>query len=576
VVIVGELTDEQRRMAVDTGLEDRILDAILGEEPPELVLISGSAGGGKSLAIANLLDAVKDAWGVWIEDATHAESPRQDQVDRLERFFEPFADGAGSHAGSPHLIAMNTGMVIRFFACLRRKAPGGKHRFSELEAVLKARLGLAGGDPRAADELPLSRRVLVINLDHRPTAGGDRSLFAAMLRALDPSDPAGVMAGAPRCATCQVRAWCFVRTNAEVISSEPTRSVLDSAADRLALERARPLPPRALWDLAAALVTGGEPFPEPDPCDRIAQLARADDGQLVVWDRLINNGAFITDPAPSWLAARLAELDPSYAPSEPVHELLAAAGIDAASDARALRESLGSTEPASREAVDVAAQALAGCLVERAGAGRSLVRAAFLAGSVPLPGELDATFTRALDEYGLLRAGRPTPALDEFLDLVAAALVRGFGEEAGLEHFFHIEALNPQRRVTMLVRADLRSERELLRIIDDPVLAANPRGAGLAGYRPLAITVRIADVTMPVGLPLFRVLAQAASGSLPSTADLERFFALRRAVEAVGRIAATDRQRPLLISDQRAGRRFRAALQPDVRGQDRLVVREVV
>lgn len=567
VAVAGALSDEQRRRTVDTGLEERILDAALREGGPELIVLSGSAGGGKSLAIATLTEAAPDAFGAWIEDATHSESPSQDQVDRLGDFFSPFTDGSPPVGGRPRIIAMNTGMVIRFFAALRSRAPGGRHHLTELEAVLKARMGLAGGVPAGG---AMARRVLVVNLDQRPTTGGQSSLFSAMLRSADPSRPGGILGGSPRCATCQVRPWCFVRSNAQIASSVAVAAALDGAADRVALERGRPIPPRALWDLIAQLLTGGEPFAgSEDPCYTIAEIARADDRERV-WRRLLPNGIFI-GAEPGSLAAGVAALDPSFDPASETHDLLARTGIDVAGDAAAFRAALAA-DPEAAEAVATAASAMPS--LDRAEVARAMVRAGFLSGRVPLPGDPDATFLDALEEYATFHAGRPTvAALEGLTDLAATALARTFGEEAGPERFFHIDAGDPRRSVTVMAGADLHGD--LLKVAPDPVISANEPGAAVAGYRPLAVSVDLAGVELPVGLALYRVLRQAAAGTLPSAADLAHFFALRRAVEAIGRIASADHTRPLLIADRVEGRRYRVAQRRDIRGQNQVTVQEI-
>src|SRR5262249_39677060 len=159
---------------------------------------------------------------------------------------------APAYAGKPRLIAMNTGMVIRFFDQLP-----DSHGYTALEAGIREQLELP---PSAGDARSLAGRVLVVNLDQRPTAGGGGLLFSRMLEKLDPGRDDGIMAGAPRCETCRVRDWCFVRTNSSIVSSQPARAALDAAAAQLAMDRARYLQPRALWDLAASLATGDEPF----------------------------------------------------------------------------------------------------------------------------------------------------------------------------------------------------------------------------------------------------------------------------------------------------------------------------
>src|SRR5690606_9254826 len=92
-VVGDDFSAMQRRMYQPGDLERRLLGAAAGQARPDLVVIAGSAGGGKSAIIRYLLDKAPGDFGDCIADATHAEAPDQDQVDRLARFFAPFADG---------------------------------------------------------------------------------------------------------------------------------------------------------------------------------------------------------------------------------------------------------------------------------------------------------------------------------------------------------------------------------------------------------------------------------------------------------------------------------------------------
>src|SRR5262249_32080955 len=157
-------------------------------DPPDLVVLTGSSGGGKSMTIDALETAAAGRFGEVIKDATHAEAPDLEQRDALMRFFEPFADGQPRYAGAPRLVAMNTGMVIRFFDQL-----GTDHRFAALEDALRRQLELPS---IATASEPLPGSLLVVNLDQRPTAGADGLLFPRMLEKLDPSREDGIMAGA--------------------------------------------------------------------------------------------------------------------------------------------------------------------------------------------------------------------------------------------------------------------------------------------------------------------------------------------------------------------------------------------
>jgi len=571
VVRAERLTPVQERALVATGLEERIRSILSGVDPPALVLIGGSAGGGKSAAINRLTSGVS-AFAQVIEDATHAEAPDQEQYERLTAFFAPLRDGAPQFSGKPLLIAMNTGMVIRFFDQLRAQG-GPQHGLTALEAALRAQLQL----PQRPAAMELAGRVLVVNLDLRATAGGGDSLFANMLEALDPDRIDGVMGGAARCATCAVREFCFVRTNARIVSTEPARSVLDGAAEEIALDRGRPLQPRELWALGADLVTGGAPFTEIDPCWDIARLSAQPDGRLAVWERLIANGPFTH--AGAEISQRLGDLDPSFRPGDRVHELMTGAGIDPAGDARELESKLGGGT--GREAVRTAARALAdGAIVrngeyDRTAVGRSLVRAAALAGEIDLVAHQDDGFRAALAEYGD-PTGAATEALKALQDEIALAMTRAFGVEAGADTYFYTRAYDARHAHAILVRADLLMDEDLLCLQHpDPVREASTEGADVAGYRPLGIVFELAGVPLLVDLPLYRLIRSTATGTKPSSADLERFFHLRRAAEALGRKAVEERDRPLLIVQRESGRLFRLARRRDVRGNPTLGIQEV-
>ena len=77
-------------------------------------MISGNPGDGKSDLISRLRQRMGELDDIdVVADATHAETPSEDQMASLASFFRPFADKA-SAAEQPRaaLIAMNTGMAL--------------------------------------------------------------------------------------------------------------------------------------------------------------------------------------------------------------------------------------------------------------------------------------------------------------------------------------------------------------------------------------------------------------------------------------------------------------------------------
>jgi hypothetical protein len=211
---------------------------------------------------------------------------------------------------------------------------------------------------------------------------------------------------------------------------------------------------------------------------------------------------------------------------------------------------------------------------DRVAAGRGLVRAAALVKEVDFAAVDGDLFRAALAEYA--EPGVGEAHLEELRTAIAGALAAAFGFEAGVETFFFTRAYDPRRRHAILAKADLLQE-DLLRLPEkDPAREASSQGAEVAGYRPLAIMFELAGVPLRVDLPLYSLLSLTRTGTKPSSADLERFFHLRRAAEALGRRIAADDTRPLLITERDSGRRFRLADRRDVRGNPVLGVQEVV
>ena len=103
----------------------------------------------------------------------------------------------------------------------------------------------------------------------------------------------------------------------------------------------------------------------------------------------------------------------------------------------------------------------------------------------------------------------------------------------------------------------------------------NRAGADVVGYEPLAVTFALADHTLEVDLPLYRLITETVAGTMPSSADLERFYGLRRTAEALGRIAGDDHDKPLLITERSTGSMFRVTRGRDFRGEFTMTVRAV-
>jgi hypothetical protein len=554
-VVGRDLSHVQRLMYQPGRLEERLEAIIRSPGTLMLIVITGSAGGGKSAIINHLLERLPPgSCDPVIRDATHAEAPDEEQSARLARFFEPFSDGAPTPMGTPRMIAMNTGMVLKFFADVR--ADDHALSFAELEALLKHRLRVPQGS-REANTAALDDHVLVVNLDQRPTAGEEGDVFDLILKRLDPDDPGGVLEGAQRCATCRVANWCFPMANAKLLSSTRARTALNEAAGAVALVRGRQLAPRALWDSAATLTLGGLDASTDDPCFEIAEIRDADDVQRVADGLATGN---VLDTPGVGVLGEIAEADPTRWPSSEVHDLIAEATLQPGNDAGRVREWLGGTT-GSQPCVEFAASRIA---ADRARiAGRLLARAAWLAGEIPSHVDVPAEFRSALLAQGQDAVpGDESPsgqALLSAIERVAEGLAAGFGRQCGPETFFPTDDPGGDREADLLVKADVVNDADLLWFADDPVLAADRHGATLVGYRPLSVAMVAVGVPLPVNLALWSLLDKARAGTAPRSVDVERFLGLRRAVESIGRLAAANRSLPLLVVQRATGRSFRVA-----------------
>lgn len=577
VVREGHLSGVQALMARPGVLEARLWNA-LGEDPPlRLLVLTGSAGSGKSATLNHLLARQQEEGGGRIgeclADATHSDAPDQGQAERLARFFAPFSDGAAEPAGGCRIVAMNTGMALRFFNDLPDvpEAPA----LSQLESLLRSRLGLPTL-PGASDPAGWMRSgILVVNLDHRTTVGSDGALLEEILARFDPADPSGVLEGTPRCNTCKVRDWCWPMANAHVISAEPGRRAINRAAGDLALARGRQLAPRSLWDAAAELALGGLPAADRDgrdPCYAIVDIAEEAD-EAVLLHAMACNGAlgpvhletsWLRPAAEGSLIAELATREPSYSVTFPVHKLIADAGLDPDSDADQLRRFLRGSLDMPHPAVERAASALEGGKGASAdGArvwGRMMARAAWLGGDLAGGTGISSEFMAALaaQHEGEDETTAGGDALENALGVIEEGLARVFGLVAGPEHYYPTSTLQASATADLMVLVRL-VETHALHSRRDPVLAANRAGAEIVDYQPLALSLEIDKKPVAVDYPLWQLLSEAATGGvIPTTIDLERFLALRRAIRAVGVRVAASGDQPLLVRERSPEeRRFR-------------------
>jgi hypothetical protein len=524
-------------MYVPTGLDERLRERMLAAGPPSLLVLGGSAGGGKSALIRKLERALPaGTFTRVIEDATHAESPDQDQTRTLAEALDGFRSGVPA-SGERILIAANTGLLLRLERLFRAS---GERGLAELVSFLLHRLGVPAAPVVSAERsTELESAVLVVDLDQRPTSGASDRLLRRMLASLDPDDPGGVLAGAARCRTCNVRQFCAPRTNLKLLADAPVGAALDEAVEQIALLRGRDIAPRQLWDGVAELALGGiTPPASGDPCDTIADLA-AEDNKAAVWRSLLPCGPLSGQGATTALCRELGDLDPGYQPTLEAHNIIAAAGVDPADDAEQLLSALQRSE-SERPAVTTAAEALRSEDREfpQKEVARGLIRAHWLAGRLPLGSPVPQHFFSALQPDG-------DEAARKVIDLVGNGLVRAFGHHAEGADYLPTDGLAESLSSRVLAKADISSDRIDLRLALP--LERNPEGSEIVGMRPLAGRLQIGEAELVLDFGLFILLEAAASGAIATSVDIERYHSLRHAAEMLGRHLASNRNTPLLV-----------------------------
>jgi hypothetical protein len=562
VVAVAGMSELQREAYVGTVTEDRLLELASSAACPDLFIISGSAGSGKSALIDRLEGLQPGLFGRVVQDATHSDSPSDTQSDLLEEFFAPYCDSAKHRPEKPRIIAANIGLLLAFFADLHKAGP---HELTSLEAILNYRLGLT---TEAKPELELPWTVAVVNLDLRPTAG-QGGLLGEMLPLIDFENPDGIVQGAPRCDTCTVRAWCPVRSNA-LIASRGGREAIDMIAARAATERGRHDDPRHLWDLIARMVCGDDPFDaDEDPCQAVAAAAARED-HAWLWERLLPRKLFGLGGE---LGQRVGVLDPSLQPTAAAHRILASAGITLPADAAMIAE----LEP-SAEALGTAADHVRAGGVPPAELGRALIACGYLDGPQAWePGDQIARdFGELLGEYERFsqKGGGAFPALEALRELLGRAIGQSFGVLEGDRPYVPVQAYDPRDPSRIFVDASLSYDDGTYTLEADPAVRRDGEGARLAGHRPLAVTATLGGVEVTINLPVYRLLRRAEAGTVASTSDLERFYGLRRAVEALARTAG-GLGRGIVIERPEGARRYTVRRAKGLGGQDTISVQEL-
>ena len=565
------------RMQVEDPLEDWLLHEIEAAasgpgSAPVLYMLAGNAGDGKSHLLFHLLRgrlaSRPEILGRVraITDATHALRPEGSQRDRLSEFFAPFADDEPSQDDRVHVIAMNTGMVIRFF-----EGEQDRHRFAGLYTELQRQLGLRRP---AAGEGPSPWKVEVVNLDLRdllnPQVGCETSFAERLLDRLDPDAPDGIPAAKwAACQECAALAMCPVAFNLRALQMPAARQALLDTLRRVSLDADVHLSPRNLWAFLYRLITGGvERYDLPKhalldgSCEKCRAQVEAGDGQWLLAGQLTELLFQQESSGTPWSA--LARHDPAFSSAQPIDilhtrlsikteldndpELLHQLGGQGRSLAGLALDTLTSLLPQDATFVGRRRNAAVRRQVffhpptfdawrEQDGAGSFMVLlAAYDAYSrfQGEPGELDET---------------SRGQLMELRELVQEVFRHGHGREVAGDAYLRVSQPNARARSELLIRADRTALGRIFNVTkivasDIHVLAHRGRSSllNLLGYRPRQVTLDILGVRLTVDIELYDFLHRVGEGQKPSVRDLSQFQALLFVGERVGNKLAHSQQ----------------------------------
>ena len=566
----------QTRMQVEDPLEGWLLNELrqavsAPRGKPTLFVLAGNAGDGKSHLLYRILRKRLGAQPhilkriQAIADATHSLAPDESQIDRLTAFFAPFADENSVADDRVHLIAINTGMVIRFFE-------NAGTRFAGLYRELQRQLGLRRAGP---GETQAPWRVEVINLDLRdllaPMNLGEPSFAERMLDKLDPEDSNSIPAPKwSECRACPAFALCPVAFNIRALRLPTARRALMSTLRRVGLDTDVHLSPRNLWGFVYRLVTGGsERYDQPvrsptdGPCDVVRKQVEKGKGEWLLAGQFTETLFRQPKAGPLWQA--LTRHDPAFS---------SAPEIDLLHTRLSIKTELDNAPETVRE-LGGTGQLLAGlsldaltAMLPRDGAFKGGRRDAAVRRQVLLheptfhawfAQEGAEDFSKLLQAYDdFSRNARAAPnrlpmetrtRLSALRQLVQQVFLQGKGRSVDGIAYLQVSQPNVRARNELLVRADTTALDEIFNIqkivAPDVHIEAHKGGSALLsvlGYRPNQVTLMLLGVRLTVDLALYGYLRRVSAGQKPSMRDLTQHQALLYVGERVGNELAQARR----------------------------------
>jgi hypothetical protein len=258
VVAGTHLTSLQQMIYTQTAI-DRNFWAMLEEENPDLVIIAGNAGDGKSTLMKMLEnehgDQVNGRNIKWNFDATHSESASEKQVDTLRRYFSAFSDDkVGAEPDDVYIVAMNTGMALSFFEDVKSYIEPGNPAtsFSYLGNKVKSMMDIPG----KRQQLTTGWKVMLFDLGRRALFNIDTKTDRSPSLVSDLLSRLVSLNYWNNCPSCPMYKKCFIIANIQLLRKKSVVRYIEYLLMRASYSSKTHFTIRDFWEFISEVVGG--------------------------------------------------------------------------------------------------------------------------------------------------------------------------------------------------------------------------------------------------------------------------------------------------------------------------------
>jgi DNA phosphorothioation-dependent restriction protein DptF len=294
VVSNGKLPILNDLIYVEDEIDNQIKKWIDNPKEKRLCILTGSAGHGKSAAIARAQRyCEKKGLGDYLRihyDATHSDNPKKNNRENLRAFLDPFSEGKAAPK-EHYLLAMNLGLAMNFFSNVE-----DLEKWNGLAALLdnSFKLGLHTKDNPRNDVLLLdmTSRFKLELWEGIPTIPFVRDL---LLKFDLKEDTPVKIAVQKECSSCERKEKCPIFFNVMILSNEQIRKNLIYSITVSVVKACLFLTPRNLLDFISYIIIPYRLFPHiKSTQDKICPLKNIPINELFMddWENRLDDTIF--------------------------------------------------------------------------------------------------------------------------------------------------------------------------------------------------------------------------------------------------------------------------------------------